>query len=1315
MSFASSGATISEVINRRMIQVKRLRDGRYISLRTARKAGLSSSQYATLPGDYVDSSTGKLLTRKKAVEALANGGDVIISQDERWFPLLGKIVERNEKIPLTIPRELSDAMSDEDKLSAKRLKASFSRKMLNTWERIEAWTEFAGSIETKYHDAIVAGRGKYKKGETWTAVVQVEFFYVKTDSKGKEYTVPPAPKPESIVQTVVLEKDVASDMELGEIIVEDYLKGRYNSDSMPEYRIRSISDIRKGTATKLEEMPMGSVKAVYKGIRVDVRDSGKNQCVLDYLLWEASKVDSRKCWTRSYLSNVLGEQPTTNDIIDFAVKERDISVYALDPLLKVFMKHISAEKTRVSLYFIVNDGHCFPITSPEHRRQITTTSQLTLSEMPDIRKALKTAQFVDTIDVEEIAQRLQGMTGTAIVPLDSLHHLANECMRINNTLIDCLKETQGDVKSFKHPTQDLVVVSGKDFYERKAVMDGIVIRDGIEDFQFANQSWGIIGKMLMDTLFGLIPKSQYSPVFSKIIREYPITPYRGKEQDPRIGTERTSLDIRRCYSSILLNKKGFHWYGLNGWETDTEYDGGDIRPGEYLIDSVYCCGDTMKIAGGWFPHNVIQALLDKKIIKTQDIKRQFLAGRMISPDVFVKFLEYVDTTYNDDSKNIVNSMIGILGISANKKVLSGATKDLETALSTVASIVERGNEGNIIPMEDFNIVSETQRTWLNEGYMPIYRQVIGESIVKLIEMYERVVIPGKTIVLGYNTDSIKLEGKFNKKYVKDKRECSWGDYHIEKTGQSVIVNGFSAYEHPDRPEWIAGGIVNNVSEENAVEVLSKDGGLILGMGGCGKSYMMAEIWKQVGGRKIGTAYSHKACCNLREYSLDMATTTALLWNPKTMREDITKLKDIDWLLIDEVFMIPSDTMRLICLAQKRYGFKVVCAGDPQQTTAISDFKIRYDTHPTFLEMVGWNIVECAYKPGYARYDSLLYNALVSFLRTGRLPVMKEWNGEIPVRNLCYTNSTRHKINSIVRQAEAKRLGKELVDVGLLIFQGMPLMCYHDTDFKNSVYKTEEVLVIQIGDSDVILQKEDGSQFSVSHDFLTKAYDYVYATTIHKYQGGKINGAFCIWDSEMMSRNLLYTGISRATRWEDVMIVSSMDKEYAWEEYDTMKCRLVKTDVLERKKGSVYKITCEDGWTYIGITERSVEERFQEHHEKPSPEMAKHITDRATIEILEQFTFADRRILLEREEQLIHENNCDTLINKQKLPCVPVVRPEVEIAFKKGKAYKPSYDKSKNRWIVRLKCQRIPANMRNKNFKTQEDAEAYCAELSAQFQ
>ena len=53
--------------------------------------------------------------------------------------------------------------------------------------------------------------------------------------------------------------------------------------------------------------------------------------------------------------------------------------------------------------------------------------------------------------------------------------------------------------------------------------------------------------------------------------------------------------------------------------------------------------------------------------------------------------------------------------------------------------------------------------------------------------------------------------------------------------------------------------------------------------------------------------------------------------------------------------------------------------------------------------------------------------------------------------------------------------------------------------------------------------------------------------------------------------------------------------------------------------------------------------------------------------------------------------------------------------KPPKTYKPSYDKSKNRWIVRLKCQRIPANMRNKNFKTQEDAEAHCAELSAQFQ
>ena len=1288
-------------------------DGRYITLKTARKNNLSG--ISAVPGEYINLDTGKAVSKKSATALLQNGGNVLLSQDDRWFPMLGKIVNRAERIPLTLPKELTDVISAEDLKMARSLKASFGRKHLNAWDRIDAWVQLAVQMDEKYGEQVLARRSaKYKKGESWTAVVNATFTWTETDSTGKTYTVPENPKPENVLDTVTLDMDLGDDMALAKAVVEEYLTKRFKRDSPPEYVIHSISNIRTGLVDKLEEMPMGSVKAIYKGIRVDVRDSQRGQCVFDYMLWEASKIGSRKSWTRPYLVNRLGEQPTTLDIIEFAESQRDVSVYALDPLLKVFMKHISTEKTRVSLFFIVNDGHCYPITSPEHRRQITTTSQLVLSELPNIKDALKSAQYIDSEDPEEIVERLNSMTGTAIVPLDSLHTVANECMRRTNALIDCIKETQGEIKTFKHPVQDLVVISGKDFYKRKSIMDGIVEEHNVEDFQFANQSWGVIGRMLLDTFFANIPKSQYSPVYMKILKEYSITPYRGKERDA--PGERTSVDIRRCYSSILKNTKGFSWYALNGWETDVEYDGGDIVPGEYLIDSVMCCGRTMKLGRGWYPHNVIQALLDKRIITKRHIKRQLKASRQIAPDVFVKFLEHIETTYPTDGKNIVNAMIGILGISASTKVLSGATCDLETAMRTVANIIERGNEGNIIPMDDFNIVSETQRTWLNEGFMPIYRQVIGESIVKLIEMYNAIVIPGKTVVLGYNTDSIKVAGKFNKRAVKDKQDCAWGDYHIEKTGQYVVCNGFSAEEHPDKPEWVSGGIVNQVLEDDAVSVLSKEGGLILGMGGCGKSYMMAEIWKKVDGRKVGTAYSHKACCNLREYSVDMATVTALLWNPKTMREDITKLKDIDWLLIDEVFMIPSDTMRLICLAQKRYGFKVICAGDYQQTSAISGVKIRYDTHPTFLEMVGWNVVECSYKQGFARYDSELYGVITQFLESGRLPAMPEWDGVVPLRNLCYTNNTRQMVNTIVRDAEAQRLGKELVDVnGLLIFEGMPLMCYHETDFKNAVYKTEEVLVVQIGDSEVVLLKEDGSQFSVNYEFLSKAYDYVYCATVHKYQGGKINGRFCIWDSQMMSRNLLYTAISRGTRLQDVMIVSPMAKDYIWESYDNcFDCRQVKTDVAVRATGYVYKITCADGWVYVGITERSVDERFQEHQMNPSPEMAKHINEMAFVDVLEQFSFTDRAVLLEKETEYIKMYAGENLINVQKLLKEETPKVEVVPKMKNGKQYKPSYDKSKNRWIVRLKAQQIPPEMRNKNFKTENDAVAYCKMLQENY-
>ena len=45
--------------------------------------------------------------------------------------------------------------------------------------------------------------------------------------------------------------------------------------------------------------------------------------------------------------------------------------------------------------------------------------------------------------------------------------------------------------------------------------------------------------------------------------------------------------------------------------------------------------------------------------------------------------------------------------------------------------------------------------------MPIYRSVIGQAHIALDKMTLALIIPGKTKIVGYSTDSIQMKGPYN--------------------------------------------------------------------------------------------------------------------------------------------------------------------------------------------------------------------------------------------------------------------------------------------------------------------------------------------------------------------------------------------------------------------------------------------------------------------------------------------------------------------------------------------------------------------------
>ena len=99
---------------------------------------------------------------------------------------------------------------------------------------------------------------------------------------------------------------------------------------------------------------------------------------------------------------------------------------------------------------------------------------------------------------------------------------------------------------------------------------------------------------------------------------------------------------------------------------------------------------------------------------------------------------------------------------------------------------------------------------------------------------------------------------------------------------------------------------------------------------------------------------------------------------------------------------------------------------------------------------------------------------------------------------------------------------------------------------------------------------------------TKPYISIRSHYVYKYQGDDVDENYCIWDIERMDKKMVYTAISRTTKWEYVHVGERgvKRKDTAIE---STNIKQLKTYVTEYSKGKIYKITFDGGKIYIGQT------------------------------------------------------------------------------------------------------------------------------------
>lgn len=1125
----------------------------------------------------------------------------------------------------------------------------------------------------------------------------------------------------------------SADMTREELIewlrTEVLLKQFSDVSEMKEFKTLQLT-ARPVSGTALGDIPMRALKHKYK--KLGTANARAGECVTDYILAECAKPDSRyKLMTRVDVQAL--NLHTANDIKSWARAAGDISVYTLDNLGRAFGSNVIAvEKTRMTLIFMVNDNHLFPVNDDSLRRGVIRSDRLDLNDV-DMKVDMKNVVYYDAGGV------CRGDTLTAFVPrfcefiATADKHVILPAEKLDEVIVAILEETgvyptqiqsspSGQLTAFVHPTRDIVIMAGRDFDVRKRICDYYFAENKVMDFVWANQSWGVLGLSILEGKFNHLPKSEYSPDAMDIYKRYPVAPYRMCNSTDAEGV--VSIDIRRCYTAIITNYNDVWNLGGNfDYIKPFRHYAGEtpsqlferILPGEYFVAKVIVMGrGSIVLPPFYWDHATLKYLLLHGYISGADITHVMHYDRHLPANAFNAWatemykLRGLKKELGDDfetaSKSLVNHTVGCLGSLYKRSTKVGITQDLDTAMATVA-----GDEmASVHKVGDSYIVQQITESMKTNGHYPIYRQIINASIIALDEMITALE-PEEIVCI--NTDAVKVRGTFNHAAIKPKGGCAVGEFHIEEkepvlAGRSVAHLTAEANEAPwftlERREVVY------VSESDADwDMVLKRGGNIIGMPGCGKTYQLKSLeailvsWYAATPEERKTtlyaAYTHAAAKELRRRGIPHVNTIkAALYNGNGGVTH-TALKNYQRIIIDEYGMTPSQEMGVIMQAKKAYGLIIIAFGDPDQCRAPVDNFVVYERNPLFLDMCNNYVVCMEYKPGFSRYDNDLYEALMAFKRTRVL----DWDcsevesyTNIVARNHVGKNS-KDAVNQRCLTRWVAEHGAELVNFGRLkVCVGLPMMAYHDTVKELNIYKTQIWTVQSIAEDAITLRYVDEfDDHTVSLDKMSfnKTFDHSFAFTPQKGQGITIQGHYNVYGAEQMSWEVLYTAISRGTKRCHVHVVTKSD-----EPYRLMSRRVsVPTKLSPHKvqRGTIYDVSLENGMHYIGqVSNRDPDVRLSEHIANPTNKtMRKYITPAATVRVLAEFNYITQATINRVEEQCIKaaiERGvllANVQHNTAKITSVTV--PEPEPAPKAAKI-KIGEDAAKQRYEVRLQRKNI---------------------------
>ena len=256
-----------------------------------------------------------------------------------------------------------------------------------------------------------------------------------------------------------------------------------------------------------------------------------------------------------------------------------------------------------------------------------------------------------------------------ILPEDmKIEYVIEQFLIRTNHFVEYLRyDNNGRLDGFMDHKQNMYILNN-DYDTRKEICRKLFKMYKTHDFIWCNQSYTTLASSMFKHMRGYLPESQYDTKTREVLDDfYPrALQWCTREEVPEFVT---SLDISKCYPSILINNtESIPLYTRN--DDILPYNNNELVPSEYYIDEyeIPIGDDDIKIEAGFYSRRMMRTLIEKFNMPKTQIKWYIPTRKTLRRDTFKNYLLAIFSLFPEsEAKLLANSFIGNLGKRYSRK------------------------------------------------------------------------------------------------------------------------------------------------------------------------------------------------------------------------------------------------------------------------------------------------------------------------------------------------------------------------------------------------------------------------------------------------------------------------------------------------------------------------------------------------------------------------------------------------------------------------------------------------------------------------